>query len=176
MFIATSLIIVQNGSWSSSILVIWYTQITHWKSSWCWERLRAEGEEGVRVWNSWMASTMQWTWTWANSGRWWGTGRPGVLQSMGLQRVRHDWVTEEQQQYRERWIEIGLWYFGGWQVQNLQSRPTVWNPHKSSSSNLKAICWRNSLFFYEVSLFPLKPSTDWRRPILITPASQVVQR
>ena len=35
-----------------------------------------------------------WTWVWVNSGSWWWTGRPGVLQSMGLQRVRHDWVTE----------------------------------------------------------------------------------
>ena len=39
----------------------------------------------------------QWTWTWANSGRWWGTGRPDVLQSTGLQRVGHDWATEQQQ-------------------------------------------------------------------------------
>ena len=34
------------------------------------------------------------TWVWVNSGSWWWTGRPGVLQSMGLQRVGHDWVTE----------------------------------------------------------------------------------
>ena len=38
------------------------------------------------------------TWTWANFGKWWGTGRPGVPQSMGLQKVRHDWATEQQQQ------------------------------------------------------------------------------
>ena len=37
---------------------------------------------------------MQWTWTWENSRRWWWTGRPGVLQSIGSQRVRHDWATE----------------------------------------------------------------------------------
>ena len=37
------------------------------------------------------------TWTWANSKRWWGTERPGLLQSMGSQRVRHDWATEQQQ-------------------------------------------------------------------------------
>ena len=36
----------------------------------------------------------QWTWVWVNSGSWWLTGRPGVLQFMGLQRVGHDWVTE----------------------------------------------------------------------------------
>ena len=41
-----------------------------------------------------MASPTQWTWVWASSGSWWWTGRPGLLQSMGLQRVRHDWVTE----------------------------------------------------------------------------------
>ena len=32
------------------------------KSSWCWERLRAEGEEGIRGWDGWMSSLMQWTW------------------------------------------------------------------------------------------------------------------
>jgi len=42
--------------------------------------------------------------TWADSGRWWGTGRPAVLQSTGSQRIRHDWATERQQQ----WIRIHL--------------------------------------------------------------------
>ena len=41
-----------------------------------------------------MTSPTQWTWVWVNSGSWWWTGRPGVLQAMGLQRVGHDWVTE----------------------------------------------------------------------------------
>ena len=45
-------------------------------------------------WDGWMASPAQWTWVWARSGRWWWTGRPGMLQSMGSQRVEHDWVTE----------------------------------------------------------------------------------
>ena len=88
-------------SWSSSILVLLWEQPTHWKSPWCWERLRAEGEEGIRGWDGWMASPMQWTWTWANFGRWGGTGRPGMLQSMGSPRVRHDWVTEQQQSCKE---------------------------------------------------------------------------
>ena len=44
-----------------------------------------------------MASLTWWTWVWANSGRWWRPGRPGVLQSMGPQRVRHDWATEQPQ-------------------------------------------------------------------------------
>ena len=41
-----------------------------------------------------MASLTQWTWAWANSRRWWGAEKPGVLQFMGSQRVGHDWVTE----------------------------------------------------------------------------------
>ena len=77
---------------SSSILVLWFEQLTHWKSPWFWERLRTE-EEGIRGWDGWMASPMQWAWTWTNFGRWWGTGRPCILQSMGSQRVGHDWVT-----------------------------------------------------------------------------------
>ena len=58
-----------------------------------WEWLKAE-EQGDRGWDGWMASLTQWTWTWANSKRWWGAGRPGVLQSLGLQRVGHDWANE----------------------------------------------------------------------------------
>ena len=73
------------------------------KETWCWERLKAEGEEGDRGWGGWMASPIQWTWTWANSERWWGTRKPGVLQSMGLQRVGHDLATERQQEL-ENWL------------------------------------------------------------------------
>ena len=61
---------------------------------WCWERLRAGGEVGDRGWDGWMASLTQWIWVWANSGSWQWTEKPGVLQSMGSQRVRHDWATE----------------------------------------------------------------------------------
>ena len=44
-----------------------------------------------RGWDGWMASPTQWTWVWVNSGSWWWTG---MLQSMGWQRVGHNWVTE----------------------------------------------------------------------------------
>ena len=43
--------------------------------------------------DGWMGSRTCWTWVWTNSGSWWWTGKPGVLQSMGLQRVGHDWAT-----------------------------------------------------------------------------------
>ena len=62
----------------------------------CLERFRLGGKGGNRGRDGWMASLIQWTWIWANSGRWWRTGKPGMLQSMGSQRVRHNWVTEEQ--------------------------------------------------------------------------------
>ena len=52
---------------------------------WCWERLKARGEGDDRGWDGWIASLTQWTWVWVNSGNWWWTGRPGMLQSMGLQ-------------------------------------------------------------------------------------------
>ena len=51
-------------------------------------------EKGTTGWDGWMASPTQWTWVWVVSGSWWWTGRPGVLQFMGSQRVGHDWVTE----------------------------------------------------------------------------------
>ena len=80
--------------------VFWSSDVNRWlwKSPCSWERLRAEGEESIRGWDGWMASLMQWTWTWANTRRWWETGRPGMLQSMESQRVGHDWVTEQRQQ------------------------------------------------------------------------------
>ena len=78
-------------------LVTWCEELTHWKRPWCWERFRAGREGGDRGWDGWIASPTQWTWVWANSGRWWRTEKPGMLQSMGLQWVRHDWVTEQQQ-------------------------------------------------------------------------------
>ena len=79
-------------SWSSNTLVTWCKEPTHWKR--CWERLKAEGEGDDRGWDGWMASLTRWSWVWANSENWWWTGKPGVLQSMGSQRVRHDWATE----------------------------------------------------------------------------------
>ena len=75
-------------------LATWCEELTHWKKPWFWERLKA-GEEGAnRGWDGWMASPIQWTWIWVNSGSWWWTGGPGMLQSMGSQKVGHDWATE----------------------------------------------------------------------------------
>ena len=81
-------------SWNSNTLTTWCEELTHWKRPWGWEKLKAGGERDDRGWDGWMASLIRWTWVWASSGSWWWTGKPGVLQPMGLQRVRHDWMTE----------------------------------------------------------------------------------
>ena len=84
-------------SWSCNTLATWCKELTHWKRPWFRERLKAGREGDDKGWDDWMASPTQWTWVWANSGRWWRTGRPGMLQSIESQRVRHNCSTEQQQ-------------------------------------------------------------------------------
>ena len=82
------------GSWNCNTLATWWEELTYLKRPWCWERLKAKGEGDDREWDGCMASLTQWTWVWVNSESWWWTERPGMLQSIGLQWVRHDWATE----------------------------------------------------------------------------------
>jgi len=89
---------VYRRDWKESILVNSLILITHLKRPWCWERLKEGGKGDNRGWDAWMASPTQWTWVWVNSGSCWWTGRPGILQSMGSQRVRLiEWLN---------WIEL----------------------------------------------------------------------
>ena len=71
---------------------------------WWWKRLKTGGNGDDRGWDGWMTSPTQWTWVWASSGSWWWTGRPGILQSMGSQRVGHNWAT------KLNWTELN-WIF-----------------------------------------------------------------
>ena len=70
-------------------LATWCEELTYWKRPWCWEVLKVGGEEDDRRWVGWMASLTWWTWVWASSGSWRWTGKPGVLQSMG---VTKSWI------------------------------------------------------------------------------------
>ena len=79
---------------------------THWKRPWCWKRLRTGGEGADRGWDGWIASPTQWTRVWASSRRWWWTGKPGKLQSMGSQRVRHAWATEQHYRCPGPWTTV----------------------------------------------------------------------
>ena len=76
--------------------VLWPPHAKSWLigKNWCCEGLGAGGKGDDRGWDGWMASLTRWTWVWVNSGSWWWTGRPGVLQFMGLQRVGRAWATE----------------------------------------------------------------------------------
>ena len=85
------------GRTDAEALILWPPDVKSWlirKKPWWWERLKAGGEGDDRGWDGWMTSSTQWTWVWVNSGscRW--RGKPGMLQSMCSQKVRHDWVTE----------------------------------------------------------------------------------
>ena len=88
--------------------ILWPHDVKNWlirkvSEKRAWERLKA-GEGGDnREQDGWLASLTQWTWVWARSRRWWRTGKPGVLQFKGSQRVRHDWSTK-QQQYNSFWF------------------------------------------------------------------------
>ena len=96
-------------SWNSNTLATWWEELTHLKRPWCWERLKVGGEGDDRGWDGWMALPTQWTWVWVNSGSWWWTGRSGMLQSMGSQRVRHDWATELNWDWDGIYCEVLLW-------------------------------------------------------------------
>ena len=85
----------QCWSWSSNTLAAWCQQSAHWERPWCWKDWGQEEKRGDRWWDGWMASPIQWTWTWINPRRWWGTGKPGVL---GSQRVEHNLAIEWQEQ------------------------------------------------------------------------------
>ena len=81
---------------SSNTLATWCEEPTHWKTLRLWERLRAKGEGGGWGWDGRMASLTQCIWVWASSWRQWKTGKPGMLQFMGWQRVRYNLATEQQ--------------------------------------------------------------------------------
>ena len=89
----------ENQSWifigktdaEAETLVRWPPDVKNWliwKDSDNWERLKAGGEGDDRGLDGWMASLTWWTWVWVNSRSWWWTGKPGMLQSVGSQRVR----------------------------------------------------------------------------------------
>ena len=114
---------------------------------WCWESLKAGGEGDDRGWDGWMASPTQWTWAWVNSRSWRWTGRPGVLQSIGSQRVRHDWATELNCKIVTAWVRVNHSQASGDGIRTtvgLQSwwtgRSVGWGQRKTSWNPLIPLC------------------------------------
>ena len=99
--------------------VLWPPHAKSWLigKDWCWEVLGARGEGDDRGWDGWMASPTRWTWVLLNSGSWWWTRRPGVLQFMGSQGVKHNWETELYWTERKLWLQI---------CSCLQDYPALW--------------------------------------------------
>ena len=81
-------------------------QMTHWKSPWCWERMRAEREEGIRGLDDWTASPMQWTWTWATPGD--GEGQGGLVRCSPQDHKELD-MTGQLDTTRWRWNHVFFW-------------------------------------------------------------------
>ena len=71
-------------SWNSNSLATWCKELTHWKRSWFWERLKAGRAGNNRGWDGYMASLSPWAWVWASSGSCWWTGRPGCCSPLCL--------------------------------------------------------------------------------------------
>ena len=109
--------------------------LTHFKDS-CLDCNCLSHKFTNRGWDGRMASLTWWTWVWAGSGDWWWTGKPGVLQSMGLQSVRHNWATEL------NWIVLDLRHcvraFSSCGECGLLSSCSAWASHWSSFSCCRA--------------------------------------
>ena len=137
----------ENQSWifigrtdtEAETLATWWEELTHWKRPWCWERLRAGGERDSRGWDGWVASLTQLTWVWARSGSWWWTGKPSMLQSMGSQRVGHDWTIELNWTEGERFI-------------SLTSAP-IWGPASDSRFQKQSLDSSSNFFFFNIVAF-----------------------
>ena len=113
------------------------TQLFYFKSRSRGERLKAGGEGDNRGWDGWMASLTQWTWVW------W-TGKPGMLQYMESQRVRHDWVTEltalvTRLYHRiwQKWLFCDFWDYVRKTMQGFPGGPEV----KNAPCNARDIVW-----------------------------------
>ena len=117
--------------------------------------LKAGGERDDRGWDGWMASPVQWTWVWTDSRRWWRTGKPHVLQSVGSQRVRCDWSDWFTATMNDKWSEWG---------EVARACPTLCDPVDCSppGSSIHGILQARILEWVAIS-FPRGPSwpRDW---------------
>ena len=163
--------------WSSNTLATWGKEQTHWKIPWCWERWKAWGEKDNRGWDGWTASPTQRTSVWAHSRRWWRTGKPGVLQSMGSQTFGHDWVTEEQHKSSKKqfkWKQHVKFGYNVMRIQNCDkhleftSHFSIKEPsHTSSPTYLYLIRKpRYSLLWAKRKFRPSMPWPMWNSPAL----------
>ena len=101
-----SWIVIGRADAEAETPILWSPDAKNWlfKRPLWWERLKVGGEGDHRGWDGWMASPTQWTWIWVRSGSCWWTEKPSMLQSMGSQRVRHDWATDLNKRCISNWL------------------------------------------------------------------------
>ena len=90
-------IFIERTDAEAEVPIFWPPDTRNWlikKHPDAWKDWRQEEKGKTKGWDGWMALPTRQTCIWANSGSWWWTGEPGMLQSMGSPRVRHNWVTE----------------------------------------------------------------------------------
>ena len=93
--------------------ILWPPDVKSWLiwkdpdalKDWSWE------EKEMTGWDGWMTSLTQWAWVWVNSVSWWWTGKPGVLQSMGLRRVWYNWAIELNWTDFTKWVKFAAFIF-----------------------------------------------------------------
>ena len=90
--------------WNSNIWLMWRND--SFEKTLMLVKIEDGGEGDDRGWDDWMASLTQWTWVWVGSVNWSWTGKPGVLQYMGSQRVRHNWAAELNWGSRYIWAHL----------------------------------------------------------------------
>ena len=125
---------------------------------------KGEGED--RGWDGWMASPTQWTWVWVNSGSWWWTGRPGVLQSMGSQRVGHNratvlnlFIALHRYCFKKNWRFVALlnWHY----FSNSFCLFCVSVPHFGNYQNISNFCIIIFVIVIVIVIFTVTIITRW---------------
>ena len=96
------------------------------------------GEGDNRGWDSWMASPTRWSWVWVSSGSWWWTGKPGMLQSMGPQRVGHHWATELSWGLKQEIYKMGLGYLIEPERKEVLRNSQWWGTSKGQGASWRA--------------------------------------
>ena len=149
------------GTTDAEAPILWQTDAKNRlirKDSWFWERLKTGGEGDNRGWDGWMASQTQWTWVWVNSGSWWWTGRPGLLQSVGLQRVRHterlNWTTFLVTHAPDK-LAIYLVQSETSGLKMVTCDPFAWNAHAPFLALLLPLVWSQGYFESNSLDYPL---------------------
>ena len=116
-------------------------------------KIKGKRRRGDKGWDSWTALPTRWTWVWVNSGSWWWTGRPGVLQSMGSQRVRHDWATDLNWKDNSRSLksELSLPRFQLFAYVSYIDR--IWKFYEHIHLLFSALCPSNLPSLWEINIF-----------------------